>query len=65
MGNVLYWTACIAGASWLVFWLFAFARNGEFETDVLGSLAISFIPAMVLYAVGWALRYILADKRGF
>ena len=64
LGNVFYWTAVLAGLSWFGFWLFAFARNGGLYDDPIGSLALCVIPAAAIYGLGWAIRYVLAGKKG-
>lgn len=56
LGNVLYWAACILSAAILVL---GFTFWGSNEPNVF--VVFAMVPAAIIWAVGRALRYILAD----
>ena len=64
LGWVLYWICLALGGAWLLLIVaidnFEFVRN--FPSDPWGTLATVIIPAITLYGLGRAFRYVLSGQ---
>jgi hypothetical protein len=64
LGDVLYWLGCVvaillaAGAAWVLL----DTRNSRPEMIAPGFIAFVFAPAVVVWLVGRACRYVLAGR---
>jgi len=60
LGIVLYWTGCILAGSWMLLMLYLVSR--ENSTVTVLTLAVTFLPALVLWLLGKGLRFIFSGK---
>lgn len=64
LGNLLFWLIRLAVGIWLAFAWITWGYDGAQGHSVQDRLLVALVPALVLYGLGWALRYILVGKRG-
>lgn len=66
LGNVLYWVGIVVGAipylfvMWVIAWDFLWNGNYTPQPDGITFLLLLGAWAVVCYAIGWSLRYILS-----
>lgn len=63
LGNVLFWVARLAAAIWLAIAWITWGYDGATGLPIHSRVLVALVPALVLYGLGWALRYILVGKR--
>lgn len=61
LGHVLYWTSCVLAAGWLLI-AFLAANSGARPTDWSMIAVAGGIPAVTIWLIGRAIRYVLTAK---
>jgi len=62
LGNVIFWACSLAAVIWITALLFMFLNDPSRGPGLLAIGAALGIPSILIFLIGWAVRYVLTGK---